>query len=104
LSADAGAIVSKFIGRTTMHGYELPMAKQRAWGIHRSGVGQNSTVLVLTLDDSLFKNLAGQIHDGKQWNFIPFRADTNAAPLEGELVRALVFGGTCDGFDELRTI
>lgn len=104
LTADAGAIVSKFIKRTTMHGYQLPMHKQREWGIELSEAGRNSTVLSLTLDDSLFKNLAGQAHDGKEWQILPFHVGPHSSPLRGEPVRALVFGGTCDGYDELRTL
>lgn len=104
LTADAGTIVTKFISHTAMRGYELPPTKQEEWGVASDRSAQNATYHRLTLNDSLFNNLAGQEHDSRQWDIVPFDLDARTHETPGDLVRCLVFGATCDGFDELRSL
>jgi len=81
LVADAGVIVTQIVARTE--------TRSRSGGTR-----------CLQIDDSLYRNLLGQWHDGREWDVHPFTLDENA-PLSDELSDFVITGGSCDGIDQL---
>ncbi|MFN0020272.1 MAG: hypothetical protein ACKVP0_18585 [Pirellulaceae bacterium] len=101
LVADAGALVTEFLSRRDFTACTLPIDVQKELGIHGDPAKSQSPVLQLDIDDSIFNNLLPQIHDNRPWDIIPFRLKEDS-PLSSELVPCVIFGHTCDGFDQLK--
>jgi ornithine decarboxylase len=57
--------------------------------------------LKVQMNDGLYGNLLGEVHDEKSWQFVPFRLGDAARPLSSELLPAILNGKTCDSWDRL---
>ncbi len=56
---------------------------------------------VIHLDDGVYGNLMGQLHDGRRYAPIPFRLNEEQAPIAGKGVPCIMWGPTCDSFDRV---
>lgn len=56
---------------------------------------------VIHLDDGVYGNLMGQLHDGRRYSPISFRVDEDNRPVGGKGVPCIMWGPTCDSFDRI---
>lgn len=88
LIADSGAVVSR--SKIVSDSYFRSIGRAEVFEKHK----------VIHLDDGVYGNLMGQIHDERVYEPIPFRLDREDA-ITGVPTPCILWGPTCDSFDRI---
>lgn len=55
----------------------------------------------IQIDDGIFRTLSGRIHDGREFQFHPFRIHNSSKPFLPVHSRFAIWGCSCDSFDKV---